>query len=114
MLQMNATKKIYSAFLSRRVTPTITVFFVMTFIILNHNAQAHSGHLNEKAINACIDKTRSASCQFEGSHNDLYKGSCQYMVQTLSCVRNEPIQKIQTNQSIGATDVELEAHNHKQ
>ena len=57
-------------------------------------AQAHSGPLNEIAIKACAAKERSQACQYEGGHNDLYIGSCQYMSSTLMCVRSQPIQII--------------------
>lgn len=56
--------------------------------------QAHSGPLNEIAIKVCDAKERSQACQYEGSHNDLYIGSCQYMSSTLMCVRSQPIQII--------------------
>tara|TARA_R110001583_G_scaffold26533_8_gene95541 strand:- start:937 stop:1242 length:306 start_codon:yes stop_codon:yes gene_type:complete len=56
--------------------------------------QAHSGPLNEIAIKVCDTKKRSQACQYEGGHNDLYIGSCQYMSTTLMCVRSQPIQII--------------------
>lgn len=55
---------------------------------------AHSGPLNGVAVKACANKVKSQSCKYEGSHNDLYIGSCQYMADDLMCVRSQPIQKI--------------------
>ena len=63
------------------------------------NTSAHSGPLNEIAVKACDAKARSEACQYEGMHNDLYVGSCQYMSTTLMCVRNQPIQEIEPKQS---------------
>ena len=58
-------------------------------------ANAHSGPLNELAIKACAIKEKSQMCQYEGGHNDLYIGTCQYMADQLMCVRNQPIQFIE-------------------
>ena len=70
-------------------------------------AFAHSGPLNKLALAACNEKLRSQACQYEGVHDDLYIGKCQYMSTALMCVRNQPIQKIINEQS------ESEAtHNH--
>ncbi|MBB1350231.1 MULTISPECIES: hypothetical protein [unclassified Pseudoalteromonas] len=55
---------------------------------------AHAGPLNGVAVKACADKVKSQSCKYEGGHNDLYIGSCQYMADDLMCVRSQPIQKI--------------------
>ncbi|WP_426370073.1 hypothetical protein [Pseudocolwellia sp. HL-MZ7] len=57
-------------------------------------ANAHSGPLNEIAVKACTSKEKSQMCQYEGGHNDLYLGTCQYMADELMCVRNQPIQLI--------------------
>jgi hypothetical protein len=71
------------------------------------SVSAHSGHINEKAVEACTEKARSEACQYNGGHDDLYIGSCQYMSTTLMCVRNQPIQKIES------TEVESkETHQH--
>ena len=59
-----------------------------------HCVYAHSIPLNTHAVKACESKARSASCQYEGGHNDLYIGTCQYMSSNLLCVRNQPIKKI--------------------
>ena len=58
---------------------------------------AHSIPLNEIAVKACDNKQRSDQCQYEGGHDDLYIGSCQYMSDSLMCVRNQPIQTITVN-----------------
>jgi hypothetical protein len=75
---------------SQRRLPTV----IVTCLLIASYAQAHSGHLNEKAVSVCHDKARSDDCQFEGGHQDLYIGSCQYMSDALMCVRNQPIQKL--------------------
>ncbi|MEG3753246.1 hypothetical protein [Psychromonas arctica] len=64
-------------------------------------AFAHSGPLNKLALAACTEKARSQACQYEGVHDDLYIGTCQYMSTALMCVRNQPIQKVvnETNDS---------------
>ncbi|MBU3002311.1 hypothetical protein [Paraglaciecola arctica] len=62
-------------------------------------AAAHSGPLNKLALQACVDKVKSQSCRYEGGHNNLYIGTCQHMPEKLSCVRNQPIQKLSDNQS---------------
>jgi hypothetical protein len=62
-------------------------------------AHAHSGPLSEIAVKACDTKVRSDACQYEGGHQDLYIGTCQYMSTSLMCVRNQPIQLIDEKQS---------------
>ncbi|GGQ17315.1 hypothetical protein [Shewanella litoralis] len=76
--------------------PLIAVLATCVLMLTPSFAEAHSGHLNEKAVSVCHDKARSDDCQFEGGHQDLYIGSCQYMSDTLMCVRNQPIQKLPT------------------
>ncbi|MFT2089762.1 hypothetical protein [Paraglaciecola sp. 2405UD69-4] len=61
------------------------------------NAYAHSGPLNELAIKACVQKQRSKACRYQGVHNDLYIGTCQHMAESLLCVRNQPIQQLDTS-----------------
>ena len=56
-------------------------------------SHAHSGPLNGASLEACKAKVKSQLCQYDGAHNDLYIGTCQYMSATLMCVRNQPIQK---------------------
>ena len=68
---------------------SIALFFTLG------QANAHSGPLNEIAIKACVSKEKSQMCQYEGGHNDLYIGTCQYMADNLMCVRNQPIQFIE-------------------
>tara|TARA_R110002167_G_scaffold339500_1_gene547240 strand:+ start:6688 stop:7005 length:318 start_codon:yes stop_codon:yes gene_type:complete len=72
-------------------------------------SHAHSGPLNTAAVKVCDNKAKSQACQYEGGHNDLYIGSCQYMVTTLMCVRNQPIKNIEPEKN-GAE----EEHNTKQ
>lgn len=74
-----------------------TLFTVVTLLFTTTLVQAHSGPLSEIAVKACDIKSRSQSCQYEDGHQNLYIGSCQYMSETLMCVRNQPIQKIETD-----------------
>ena len=60
---------------------------------------AHFSPLNGVAVNACENKARSEACQYQGGHNDLYMGTCQYMSTVLMCVRNKPIQKVNSNKT---------------
>ncbi|WP_413698850.1 hypothetical protein ACLKMH_14800 [Psychromonas sp. KJ10-10] len=108
-----SNRAVSSPFSENTLKRVFTGIFLLTFIIFYHNAQAHSGHLNEKSIAVCVDKERSNNCQYEGAHNDLYIGSCQYMVETLICVRNQPIQKISVNQSLSPAELLEEGHSHK-
>ena len=72
-------------------------------------AHAHSGPLNNVAMKVCEAKVRSQACQYEGGHNDLYIGTCQYISDTdLICVRNKPIQKIESEKAASE-----EGHEHK-
>jgi hypothetical protein len=74
--------------------PLYKMSFSALLMMTLNTANAHSGHLNEKALKVCQEKQRSDACQFEGGHNDLYIGTCQYMVEILTCVRSQPIQYI--------------------
>ncbi|WP_426357765.1 hypothetical protein ACPUVO_15095 [Pseudocolwellia sp. HL-MZ19] len=69
--------------------PVALLFFTLGY------ANAHLGPLNEIAVKACATKEKSQMCQYEGGHNDLYLGTCQYMADELMCVRNQPIQFIE-------------------
>jgi len=71
----------------------------LSLLLVTSYAHAHSGHLNEKAVSVCENKVRSDTCQYEGGHHDLYIGSCQYMSTTLMCVRNQPIQQIDSTET---------------
>lgn len=55
--------------------------------------QAHSGTPNNAAWEACDGKPKSAYCQYTGFHDDIYKGTCQQMSESMLCVRNQPIEK---------------------
>lgn len=74
----------------------ITLLTMKASLLLTSGyALGHSGPLNKVAVNACTDKRKSDDCQYQGHHDDLYIGTCQYMATTLMCVRNQPIQKIE-------------------
>ncbi|MBU2978727.1 hypothetical protein [Alteromonas sp. C1M14] len=67
----------------------------LLLLLIAGKAAAHAGPLNKAAMAVCQEKQRSASCQYEGHHNDLYIGTCQYVTdEDLICVRNKPIQPI--------------------
>jgi hypothetical protein len=80
----------------------------MALLFTVNNAQAHSGPLSEIAVKSCNEKERSDACQYEGGHQDLYIGTCQYMSTVLMCVRNQPIQIIEEKQNKAA---ETHVHN---
>ncbi|WP_299263164.1 hypothetical protein [uncultured Psychrosphaera sp.] len=63
-----------------------------------NTANAHSSSLNKIALEVCKQKERSQACQYNGGHNDLYIGTCQYISEhDLTCVRNQPIQKVESD-----------------
>ncbi|WP_413693643.1 hypothetical protein [Psychromonas sp. KJ10-2] len=72
-------------------------------LFVSNAALAHSGPLNKLALQACTEKARSQACQYEGVHNDLYIGTCQYMSTALMCVRNQPIQTIESDKDASDT-----------
>ena len=79
---------------------TLRVLAVCTLLLTASVAHAHSGPLNKVAVEVCAQKVKSQACQYEGGHSDLYIGTCQYMSETdLICVRNQPIQKIEPDNS---------------
>ncbi len=73
------------------------LFAVFSLSLTAGNSHAHSGSLNKVAVDVCKEKEKSQSCRYEGGHSDLYIGSCQLISDTdLICVRNKPIQKIES------------------
>lgn len=52
---------------------------------------AHDGNLNSAPWDACEDKQQSNVCAFTNSQEDIYRGTCQVMAESLYCVRNQPI-----------------------
>lgn len=73
---------------------TLIVLGLMSLCAVS-NVYAHSFPLNQAAMDSCIQKKRSQSCQYISHHNDVYIGTCQYISdEQLTCVRNKPIQKI--------------------
>jgi hypothetical protein len=75
--------------------PFVVILFAIVSLLLVNNAYAHSIPLNKIAVKACENKARSATCEYEGGHHDLYIGTCQHMSSDLICVRNQPIKKIE-------------------
>ncbi|MDP5039418.1 MAG: hypothetical protein NWQ26_00910, partial [Paraglaciecola sp.] len=42
---------------------------------------------------ACNDKKVTDDCEYKNQVADRYKGSCRLMLETLICVRNQPIER---------------------
>ncbi|MEP0177163.1 MAG: hypothetical protein ABJH28_07120 [Paraglaciecola sp.] len=49
------------------------------------------------ALKACVIKEGLKRVDMKGGPNDLYIGTCQYMGENLMCVRNQPIQPLDTS-----------------
>ncbi len=66
---------------------------LLTFALLlpASYSYAHSGSTTKAAWDACDNKSKSESCEYSGAHDDLYRGTCQSISQSMICVRNEPI-----------------------
>ncbi|MGO2012470.1 MAG: hypothetical protein ACTJH9_11080 [Pseudoalteromonas sp.] len=77
-----------------------------TALFMTGFSYAHSNSLNEVAVKACHEKVKSQSCSYDGGHNDLYIGSCQYMADDLLCVRNQPIKKIDSTKKTDHQHIE--------
>lgn len=74
--------------------PIVRLTLATGSLLLTANVCAHAGPLNDAALLVCQQKQRSQACQYEGGHNDLFIGTCQYVSEEdLICVRNRPIQK---------------------
>ena len=54
---------------------------------------AHSAIINNEAWLVCENQTRSDACEFTDNHDSIYRGTCQLMSEKLLCVRNQPIEK---------------------
>ena len=80
------------------------ICLILSLLINTGSANAHGGNLSESALEASEDKKRSQECKYEGHHDDLYIGTCQYVSEDiLICVRNKPIQHLKrgkTNPSV--------------
>jgi hypothetical protein len=82
-------------YFSVSVRSGLTLAIVLSTSWIAGLAGAHGGSLNQQALDACLEKQHSEGCQYEGHHNDLYIGTCQYVSEEdLICVRNKPIQSI--------------------
>ena len=74
---------------------------------------AHSAPLDTQALNACKQKEKSQSCQYQGHHDDLYIGTCQLVDdKNLTCVRNQPIQKLDENAKVSDADNKSDHDHH--
>ncbi|MBH0017106.1 hypothetical protein QL995_14065 [Pseudoalteromonas sp. APC 3358] len=93
---------------------SLFVLLAPSLLLLSGYAAAHSQPLNQIAVKACFEKQKSQSCQYQGGHNDLYIGSCQYMADDLMCVRNQPIQKVDNKESKTNNSNDSHEHQNKQ
>lgn len=74
------------------------ISLLILLCVFSSSLYAHSWPLNKVSLKACIKKKKSQVCEYQGSHNDLYIGTCQYVSENkLICVRNKPIKKINSN-----------------
>ncbi|GAC16124.1 hypothetical protein [Aliiglaciecola lipolytica] len=62
--------------------------------LLSLTSIAHQGHVDDTALQACVDKTKSQSCGYVSSSLQLHLGSCQQFKEHLICVRNKPFESI--------------------
>lgn len=85
---------------------------VSTLLLVTGYVSAHSGPLNKVAIQACGEKQKSQSCQYQDGHNNLYIGSCQYMADDLMCVRNQPIKKVDKEKDNSIQEIGEHKHTH--
>lgn len=92
---------------------SLLMFLVAVSLLLTASySHAHSGSLNKVAVDVCKQKEKSQSCQYQGVHSDLYIGTCQLISETdLICVRNQPIQKIESTNTDTKKD-KAEEHKH--
>ena len=91
---------------------TLFVFLIpFGLLIASSSSYAHSGPMNKLALEVCEKKEKSQACQYEDGHSNLFIGSCQYISEKdLICVRNKPIQKVETEKTETEEDL---GHNHK-
>jgi len=53
--------------------------------------------LSNDAWQVCEDCARSNSCEYTDNHENIYRGTRQVMSDKLLCVRNQPIDKADTD-----------------
>lgn len=76
---------------------TLSVCCLLITLTLSSASYGHQGHIDQAASIACVDKKLSEACSYQNVHQDLYKGSCRSIMEKMICVRNEPIQKLETS-----------------
>ncbi|MDO6459140.1 hypothetical protein Q4485_00365 [Granulosicoccaceae sp. 1_MG-2023] len=54
-------------------------------------AHAHSAPIPGASLEACDARAKSDACEYKGQHGERYIGTCQWMAESLMCVRNKPI-----------------------
>lgn len=76
--------------LNRLVWRCVTGLAAVAF---SQTLMAHTADVNKVAWQACDAKAASEPCSFENAANDVYRGTCQLMSDSMMCVRNQPIEK---------------------
>lgn len=71
----------------------LRILWVLSIVCASSNLLAHQGHVDDAATTACQNKTLSSQCSYQNSHRDLYKGYCRSIMDKMTCVRNQPIEK---------------------
>jgi hypothetical protein len=70
---------------------------VLLLATLTSTAAAHEGGIgNEVMWRACDSKQVNDQCSFQNHAHDIFRGSCQTMVDNMVCVRNQPIEHAAT------------------
>lgn len=70
-------------------------------------AQAHRGHGDRAAWDACAGRSLDAPCAWQDAEHSRYIGTCRSVADALVCVRNQPIERANPQ-----TSHESSAHNH--
>lgn len=60
-------------------------------LLLAGNIHAHSGSVGSAAWDICKAKAKSTTCEYQDSHENIYRGTCQSISEHKMCVRNKPI-----------------------
>lgn len=58
---------------------------------------SHSASINKEPWLVCENQTRSDVCEFTDNHQNIYRGTCRVMSEELMCVRNQPIEKAESD-----------------
>lgn len=88
-------------------------------LLLSFPTFAHQGHIDDAAVLACNDKKVTDYCEYKNQVADRYKGSCRLMLETLMCVRNQPIERANNifhplSKALSSTEGDIVIVKHKQ